>query len=287
MTVGTSRLSDCYNQRLESILREYSGKSWREKQSVVAQIEREFGWKLYQKALKITSVREDAEDAALHGLVALVDAVEKGTTVDRPWGLLSTAVKNYSLNQAMARSRRDLVQAEDDGTASNSHSHDISGPLEARDLVAFAMKQLSSEEDREILSLRGMYGFEFREIAEILMRKYGRSLSARGVQARYDRARKKLRELLQEELTVRLLTGLGFKEGFTHLEKLIEAMREKAYRQMTHFVDRVARVKGLHSTPIKAYSSARVVRRAIELLELHQGKLPMISHRDHRRSPSN
>lgn len=144
---------------------------------------------VYNIALKMLG-EEDAKDAAQE---SIIKAYEKLDTF-RGGCALSTWLYRITINECkdILRRRKDVISL--DEIADIAATNDEFERLETRDQIHRAFAHLSPEE-KELLILRDMLGFEYREIAEHA------SMPEGTVKSKLNRARKKMKQILsiQEE----------------------------------------------------------------------------------------
>lgn len=139
---------------------------------------------VYNIALKMLG-EEDAKDAAQE---SIIKAYEKMDTF-RGDCALSTWLYRITINECkdMLRRKKDVISL--DEIAEVETAKDEFSQLETRDLIRRAFSYISPEE-KEILILRDMLGYEYGEIAAQT------SLPEGTVKSRISRARKKMKQIL-------------------------------------------------------------------------------------------
>ena len=146
---------------------------------------------VFAYALSVLKNRQDAEDVLHDCFINICSAAAGYTSLGKPMAWIMTIARNLCMNTLKDRRRRADV---DDGDWESCLSESLSISEEDRLTVRACMTELSDTE-RKILLLHAVSGFKHREIADFL------SMPLATVLSKYSRALKKLRSILEKEIS--------------------------------------------------------------------------------------
>ena len=143
--------------------------------------------------------RDSGEEAVHDVFVKLIEKFEKNIEIlgDKPGQYFVIIVRNHSLN-LLKKERLELFPLDDDFVGDDMSHPPVYGPEdtllndEAIEVLASHIRRLSPA-TRQVLELRFIEGYSNIEIADML------GISQSAVSTRIDKARKRLREMLESE----------------------------------------------------------------------------------------
>lgn len=145
---------------------------------------------IYGFALSITKNTHDAEDVVQETMLTVYRKAESYQAKGKPMAWIFTIARNFSLMHLKKSGNDtpidDLWNIEGDGFAAIEN-------VELR-MTLWAVLQLLSDQDQQIVMLHAVHGMKNREIAEIL------EIPLNTVLSKYHRAMKKLKKYMEEHI---------------------------------------------------------------------------------------
>lgn len=173
--------SSSRDERLEGYLREIA----EDNMTSLRLLYEETGAGVYSFALSMLKNREDAEDVLQDVYLSVHNSAHLYKPMGRPMEWLMTVTRNQCLSKLRERNRTSPLGGEETVDYFDAGEHD------ERIALNEALGRLSDEE-RRIVVLHSAAGLKHREIAAVL------DIPPSTVRSKYNRALKKLRNLLSE-----------------------------------------------------------------------------------------
>ncbi len=152
--------------------------------------------RLFRLAMRITLVREDAEDMVQETLIRLWKSLQEGTQIDNLEAFALTVCRNLCLDYMARREQQNVAfdeELHDRPDATRSPYDDIVRSEQSARLNALI--NTLPEKQRTAMQLRDIEGRTYREIADIMQ------ISESDVKVNIFRARRTVREHLQRKGT--------------------------------------------------------------------------------------
>ena len=152
--------------------------------------------RLFRLAMRITLVREDAEDMVQETLIRLWKSMQEGTQIDNLEAFALTVCRNLCLDYMSRREQQNVAfdeELHDRPDATRSPYDDIVRSEQSARLNALI--NTLPEKQRTAMQLRDIEGRTYREIADIMQ------ISESDVKVNIFRARRTVREHLQRRGT--------------------------------------------------------------------------------------
>lgn len=153
--------------------------------------------RLFRLALRITLVREDAEDMVQETLIRVWKSLQDGTQIDNLEAFALTVCRNLSLDHMARREQQNVTFDEDlhdrPDAARSPYDEMVSSEQTAH---LNALLNRLPEKQRTAMQLRDIEGRTYREIADIM------NISESDVKVNIFRARRAIREHLQQQRPV-------------------------------------------------------------------------------------
>ena len=152
--------------------------------------------RLFRLAMRITLVREDAEDMVQETLIRLWKSMQEGTQIDNLEAFALTVCRNLCLDYMARREQQNVAfdeELHDRPDATRSPYDDIVRSEQSARLNALI--NTLPEKQRTAMQLRDIEGRTYREIADIMQ------ISESDVKVNIFRARRAVREHLQRKGT--------------------------------------------------------------------------------------
>lgn len=152
--------------------------------------------RLFRLAMRITLVREDAEDMVQETLIRLWKSMQEGTQIDNLEAFALTVCRNLCLDYMARREQQNVAfdeELHDRPDATRSPYDDIVRSEQSARLNALI--NTLPEKQRTAMQLRDIEGRTYREIADIMQ------ISESDVKVNIFRARRAVREQLQRKGT--------------------------------------------------------------------------------------
>ncbi|MBR3442241.1 MAG: sigma-70 family RNA polymerase sigma factor [Bacteroidaceae bacterium] len=152
--------------------------------------------RLFRLAMRITLVREDAEDMVQETLIRLWKSMQEGTQIDNLEAFALTVCRNLCLDYMARREQQNVAfdeELHDRPDATRSPYDDIVRSEQSARLNALI--NTLPEKQRTAMQLRDIEGRTYREIADIMQ------ISESDVKVNIFRARRTVREHLQRKGT--------------------------------------------------------------------------------------
>ena len=152
--------------------------------------------RLFRLAMRITLVREDAEDMVQETLIRLWKSMQEGTQIDNLEAFALTVCRNLCLDYMARREQQNVAfdeELHDRPDATRSPYDDIVRSEQSARLNALI--NTLPEKQRTAMQLRDIEGRTYREIADIMQ------ISESDVKVNIFRARRAIREHLQRKET--------------------------------------------------------------------------------------
>ena len=152
--------------------------------------------RLFRLAMRITLVREDAEDMVQETLIRLWKSMQEGTQIDNLEAFALTVCRNLCLDYMARREQQNVAfdeELHDRPDATRSPYDDIVRSEQSARLNALI--NTLPEKQRTAMQLRDIEGRTYREIADIMQ------VSESDVKVNIFRARRTVREHLQRKGT--------------------------------------------------------------------------------------
>lgn len=152
--------------------------------------------RLFRLAMRITLVREDAEDMVQETLIRLWKSMQEGTQIDNLEAFALTVCRNLCLDYMARREQQNIAfdeELHDRPDATRSPYDDIVRSEQSARLNALI--NTLPEKQRTAMQLRDIEGRTYREIADIMQ------ISESDVKVNIFRARRTVREHLQRKGT--------------------------------------------------------------------------------------
>lgn len=152
--------------------------------------------RLFRLAMRITLVREDAEDMVQETLIRLWKSMQEGTQIDNLEAFTLTVCRNLCLDYMARREQQNVAfdeELHDRPDATRSPYDDIVRSEQSARLNALI--NTLPEKQRTAMQLRDIEGRTYREIADIMQ------ISESDVKVNIFRARRTVREHLQRKGT--------------------------------------------------------------------------------------
>ena len=152
--------------------------------------------RLFRLAMRITLVREDAEDMVQETLIRLWKSMQEGTQIDNLEAFAFTVCRNLCLDYMARREQQNVAfdeELHDRPDATRSPYDDIVRSEQSARLNALI--NTLPEKQRTAMQLRDIEGRTYREIADIMQ------ISESDVKVNIFRARRAVREHLQRKGT--------------------------------------------------------------------------------------
>ena len=152
--------------------------------------------RLFRLAMRITLVREDAEDMVQETLIRVWKSLQDGTQIDNMEAFALTVCRNLCLDYMARREQQNVAfdeELHDRPDATRSPYDDIVRSEQSARLNALI--NTLPEKQRTAMQLRDIEGRTYREIADIMQ------ISESDVKVNIFRARRAVREHLQRKGT--------------------------------------------------------------------------------------
>lgn len=152
--------------------------------------------RLFRLAMRITLVREDAEDMVQETLIRVWKSMQEGTQIDNLEAFALTVCRNLCLDYMARREQQNVAfdeELHDRPDATRSPYDDIVRSEQSARLNALI--NTLPEKQRTAMQLRDIEGRTYREIADIMQ------ISESDVKVNIFRARRTVREHLQRKGT--------------------------------------------------------------------------------------
>lgn len=149
--------------------------------------------RLFRLAMRITLVREDAEDMVQETLIRVWKTLKDGTQIDNIDAFALTVCRNLSLDLTARREQQNVTfdeELHDRPDATHSPYDDI--VRSEQTALLNALLNTLPEKQRTAMQLRDIEGHTYREIAEVMQ------ISESDVKVNIFRARRAIREHLQQ-----------------------------------------------------------------------------------------
>lgn len=147
--------------------------------------------RLFRMALRITLVREDAEDMVQETLIRVWKAIQQDDSIDNPEAFALTVCRNLCLDHLARREQQNIAFDEDvhDRPDASQTPYEQMVSTEQTTRINTLLNTLP-EKQRTAMQLRDIEGRTYREIADVM------NITESDVKVNIFRARKAIRQLL-------------------------------------------------------------------------------------------
>lgn len=145
--------------------------------------------KLFRLSLSLMNNRDDAEDAVQEVYIKIWEMQHKLNNLKNIEAFMMTVTRNLCLDKLKSKRNKFLTINEDITKHAFSNPHDITEQADLVNKVKQVMKQLP-EQQRTIVHLRDVEGYDFNEIMEIT----GRDMNY--LRVNLSRGRKRIKETI-------------------------------------------------------------------------------------------
>lgn len=148
--------------------------------------------KLFRLALRITMVREDAEDMVQEALLRVWRTMQQGEEIENVEAFAVTACRNLCLDLMEKRQHRDTLfdPEQHESLASDPSPHEQMEAAEKYESISRLINQLP-EKQKTAIQLRDIEGHSYRDIAQIM------NISESDVKVNIHRARQTIKNILK------------------------------------------------------------------------------------------